>query len=409
IEVGQRIGNQRNNSQFLLPNPQGTSRFEFNAKQPLFRGAGRAVNESQIVLARLGANAADGRVQFEMQQHLRDVAIAYWELYEARAQWLQRQRNFQQAEEILQTLLAREQEDASRRQVLRTAVEVKKRMADLARSRANILDAQSRLQLLVRTPLLIDNVTREWTPQDVPFQNHQEIHTQPFVVDAMENRRDISEAMAELRAAQVRVGVSKNALLPRLDLLVSTYAAGLDGGDVIVDALDDQIRRGRPSFSAGFLFDVPLGRHAAKADVRRRNWQLNQAIHRFEQATATAMTETQIAVRDVNTSHAELMALIASVDAANREVAYLEDRFRSLPMPGDSSVLLLENLLSAQQRQLREELAVASSTVSYAIAWVRLRFVTGTLFCDHGKIPHSQISSPAAHDFAVQPVPGGTR
>ncbi|MEP4680156.1 MAG: TolC family protein, partial [Rhodopirellula bahusiensis] len=46
LEVVQRGGYQNNNSTFLIPNPQGTSRLELNFSQPLLRDHGKAVNRT---------------------------------------------------------------------------------------------------------------------------------------------------------------------------------------------------------------------------------------------------------------------------------------------------------------------------------------------------------------------------
>jgi len=91
-EVTQQLGGQRNNSRFLDPNPQSTALLELRYTQPLLNGAGRCYNESRVVLARIGTNAAEDQLARELQSHLLQVTEAYWDLYLARAEYFQRLR-----------------------------------------------------------------------------------------------------------------------------------------------------------------------------------------------------------------------------------------------------------------------------------------------------------------------------
>lgn len=49
VKLSQQFGYQDNNSRFLLPNPQSTSRLELSFRQPLLSQSGVVYNQSQIV------------------------------------------------------------------------------------------------------------------------------------------------------------------------------------------------------------------------------------------------------------------------------------------------------------------------------------------------------------------------
>ena len=53
VELAQRYGYQRNNSDFLIPNPQSTTQLALRFSQPLLRGSGKFYNSSLIVLAEI--------------------------------------------------------------------------------------------------------------------------------------------------------------------------------------------------------------------------------------------------------------------------------------------------------------------------------------------------------------------
>ncbi len=85
FRLAQEFGQENQNSRFFVPNNQGSSRLELSYRQPLLDGAGRTYNDSEIVLARIQANASEDEVVDAMQSHLIEVTEAYWTLYRARA------------------------------------------------------------------------------------------------------------------------------------------------------------------------------------------------------------------------------------------------------------------------------------------------------------------------------------
>ncbi len=101
LELAQRYGVQRNNSDFLIPNPQSTTQLALRFSQPLLRGSGKVYNSSLIVLAEIDKDIAWDQLSRELQDHLVEVANSYWELYLQCAILLQRQRHFERAQRDL--------------------------------------------------------------------------------------------------------------------------------------------------------------------------------------------------------------------------------------------------------------------------------------------------------------------
>lgn len=124
VSVAQRIGHQYNNSIFLKPNSQSTSRLELSFRQPLLGKAGTFYAQNQIVLARITTNTSSDEVLAELQTHLYRVTEAYWQLYRARAEFFQRQKLLTSARSTLQTLEGRNQVDTIPRQILRARAAV---------------------------------------------------------------------------------------------------------------------------------------------------------------------------------------------------------------------------------------------------------------------------------------------
>lgn len=382
LEVVQRLGHLDNNSQFLDPRDQGSSRLELNFRQPILNGRGQAVNQSLIVLADIDSRSASDDFMGELQAHLVSVTESYWELVRARAVYLQRTRVLESAEEILRFLEGRSKVDSLQRQVLRAEAAVAQRKSEIARSLTSIKNAQSQLRLLVNSPDISSAGAMEFTPQDIPQlqQGPLQIELADVMSTALLNRPDISRSIRDLYAANVRLGVARNDILPRLDMIVGTYVAGLDGDSDVFQSWARQFKEGSPGFNVGFEYEFPIGNRAARARQERREWETKRSLHLFRQTVETALTEVEVSAREVETTYQEMVGRFASMAAARRETNYLLDRWQTLPELNDSVTLLLEDLLDSQERLADQESSFVSAQVQYSIAIVQLKRAMGTLF-----------------------------
>ncbi len=379
LEIAQRGGFQANNSTFLIPNPQGTTRLEINFTQPLMRDRGRAFNQTRIVLAQIDLQLASAEVRYDLQDHLIEVTRGYWTLYQARAELLQRRRLYERAAELRSVLRARRGVDSHQRQILRAEAALAARQSELIRIETRIHNAQAKLRTLTGDPRLRQTSMWELLPQELPLAEPIALSRRDATVTALDNRPDISESIRKIQATSTRVGAARNQVLPRLDLILHSHIAGLDADRNTFGAFGNQFADGGPSYAAGLLYESPIGNRAAQARLARNRWELTRAMHEFEQTTEEAFTEVEVAVRESHTSFAEMVSKKQSIDAATREVDYLEQRWQLLPDPNDSAVLLIEDFLDAQERLADEERAFVTAQVGYAMSWVQLRKSMGVL------------------------------
>ncbi len=380
LEMSQRLGYLDNNSRFLVPPDQGSARLELNYRQPLLKGKGSLVNESLVLLANIDFQSANQEYRDTLQTHLADVTEAYWELVRSRSELLQRLKLFRRADDILQRLRGRAEVDALDRQIFRAEAAVANRRAEIARAVTSIKNAESRLRLLVNEPNLLQQANAELMPTDLPSHAPLSIDLADAIATAMVHRPDITRAIQELRAANVRLGVSRNLVLPQLDVLLGGYVAGLDADSGILNSWANQFKDGGPGFNVGLEFELPIGNRAAIARQQRRQWEANQALQQFRLIVETALNEVEISVREVNTTRQEMAGRYQSMAAAEKEHDYLIDRWQTLPGMDDSVTLLLEDLLDSQERLADEESAFAEAQFAYAVATVRLKQAMGTLF-----------------------------
>lgn len=380
FEISQRFGTFDNNSSFLVPQNQGNSRLELNYRQPILRGRGRAVNESLIVLANIDFRSASDELLGQIQSHLADLTEAYWELVRARSELLQRNKLLVDAEKILNRLEGRTEVDSLDRQVFRARAAVAKRKAEIARSVTSVKNAESRIRLLVNDSEIINASGIELVPADLPTLQYMPIQLSDAISTALSNRPDISQAIRNVKATSIQLGVARNDVLPKLDFLVGSYVAGLDGDRDFVNAWVNQFRDGRPGFNLGFDFEIPIGNRAALARQERRQWEANRSLHQFRAVVETGLTEVEVAVREVKTAHLEMLGRYHAMVASENETSFLLDRWQTLPNIDDSATLLLEDLLDSQERRADEEAAFSKAQFDYAVAVVRLKQSVGTLF-----------------------------
>jgi outer membrane protein TolC len=379
VSVAQRIGYQDNNSIFLQPNPQSTSRLELSFRQPLLGKAGTFYSQNQVLLARITTNTSGDEVLTELQTHLYKVTEAYWQLYRARAEFFQRQKLLNSARTTLQTLEGRNEVDTIPRQILRARAAVARAESRMQRAITSIRNAESQIRLLVNDPEMLNNGPLELTPVETPIAALTPVTLRDSLQTALINRPDISKAIRQMRASSVRLGVSRNELLPKLDFIVKTYVAGLENRSEIPEAVGNQFSQGGPGYTVGLEFEVPLGNRAAKARMEQRQWELQRSMNVFRATVETSLTEVEVANREVETSWREMSGRFHAMVAAQNETDYLQDRFTVLPMAEDSAVLLLEDLLDGFERLSDEESAFVEAQVNYALSIIQLRRATGVL------------------------------
>lgn len=379
FEVAQRIGTETSNSRFFSPTNQGNSRLTLSFNQPLLNGAGRAYNQSLILLAGMEIDAAWDRSRAELQEHLLELTDAYWQLHLHRATFVQISQHLTRGRLVLEELQGREQIDATQSQILRARAAVAMREADLIRARAQIRNVEAQLRVLMGTQPPPDGLQVELVPVDLPAQFGVRVEMRDALTTAVQHRPEIDEAMQQVRAAGVRLNMSQKELLPALDLVLETYVSGLDGDFDVGQSYSNQFTRGEPSYTAGLVFEVPLHNRAARARFERRRLELRQLTNQFRQTVATLSTEVEIAVRESETTLREVDARFRAMVASSEETSYLHERWKLLAGDDRSASFVLEDLLDAQDRLSRDEREFAAAQQAYTFSLTSLKRAMGTL------------------------------
>ncbi|MEZ6067544.1 MAG: TolC family protein [Planctomycetaceae bacterium] len=210
------------------PSPQGAARLNSTTRNPC--STARAAPSTPAESAWRESNSTSHTTAaIQLQDHLLKVTEAYWELYRARTLFLQRHRLLMNAVDIEQALGGRQGGDVSQQRLLRAKAAVAGRRAQILRAATDIRNAESRLRLLVNDPGLSDVGYLELITEEAPNTSSIPLSMTGSLQTALLHRPDISHALRQLQAASVKSGVAKNDLLPRLDLVLRSYVAGLEG------------------------------------------------------------------------------------------------------------------------------------------------------------------------------------
>jgi outer membrane protein len=385
IELAQKIGYETSNSTWFMPEAnalQGTSRLSLTVTQPLLNGAGQAYNSNLIVLAQIDAQSARDSVSKDLQTLLLEVYQAYWDLHLQRALLLQKRKLYERGVEVCRKLEGRREMDAVGGQLARAKAAVASRYGAVIRQETELLNADAKLRTLMNDPYLLQNRDQELIPMQPALRAPMPLTFEDSLVVALHHRPEINEARTELKAAAVRQDVARNELRPALNLILSTYVSGLEGDADhwnVGKSFGDQFNQGRPTYSTGMTFEMPLGNRAARAKFDRRRLEIIQLTSQLVTTTSSVRLEVEKAVREIKTSYREMLCQAHAIMGNLAEIEYLSSRWEASLDEQRSSAVLLDDLLNAHDRLARSEGLYATALISYNAGFATLNRATGTL------------------------------
>ena len=379
VDLSQRIGHQDTNSNFFIPNDQATAQLALNVNIPLLRGRGRAYNTSLQCLAHIDVQTANDEFHRQLQSHLLEITRAYWALYLERASFAQRYRLAHSTSEILKRIERRRTIDASPVQLTSAKAALSARESELIRASAAIRNAEARLRALINAPDLGIDETTELIPVQPPSGEYYYADLSTQVETALQSRPEIQAATKEIKAAAIRLNMSKHEILPVLNLVTRGYLSGLRGNSEFRRSFSDQFSTGRPSYSVGIEYEVPINNRAAKARLQRRKIEKRQLESQFRLTIQNVTVEVEVAVRELLTALKEVGSRQTAVNSAEAEVAALENRWNEMVTQNGSASLTLESLLRSQERLTDAEFELAEAQLTYNLAIMNLNVANGSL------------------------------
>ena len=173
--------------------------------QPLLRGRGRYVNQAQILIAQSSGSAAWDTFKIDLQEELEGVVSAYWDLYLQRSIFLQKKRNVERGQVMLDRLMGRKGLDSLPAQIARAKSAVLTRRTELANAFRDVRNAETEIRRRVADKNWQASQSIELLPMEMPFAQSSGLELEQVVYTALENRPEIAEAIRRIRIAGVPV------------------------------------------------------------------------------------------------------------------------------------------------------------------------------------------------------------
>lgn len=378
VYATQELNRTRSNSVFFVPNPQVNARLTVGVLQPLLQGAGVGYNRSILEIAKIDSEIARHEFLRQAESHLLEITRTYWGLYLARGVYQAKERAFQEAAKTAEDLESRRDFDALRQQILRARAAGAERKADLVRAESAVRNAEDRLKALVNDPALREISALEIIPTDRPVLERPAGNLQEAAIAALEQRPEIQQAFLQLKAASVRRDMSRNELLPVLNLLVEGYVAGISHNDW--SRAHSRQFDADPGYAVGLRLDYPLGNNQAEARNLRRRLEMRQLFSQLRTTMETVLLEVKVSAREVQTAWRDLAAKHESMVAAREDLESFRQRREAMFLGGDTTAIsYIEFLIEAQQRRAQAEENFLQAVATYNVALVALERSKGNL------------------------------
>ncbi len=357
----------RSDTPFLLINPYYSSDILISITQPLLRGFGISTQESQVLAAEAGLEAARMRAEHRAMEVISDTASAYWELYFARGNLDAAEIALRLAESTLDEVRAKiEAGTLASVEIYKAEAEAAIREERYLSARKAVFDAEDALRAIM-------NVT-EWhgeiVPVEVPPSPEPSPVLEELLADAFENRRDFMQVRSELKGKEILRNYYKNQTLPELDIVGSTGTSGV--GSSFGDAFDSSTDGNFYSWEIGVVLEIPIGDRARKGRYLRAMHEAELAELAVRKIRQEITVEVREFLRDMELARESVKASGRSKIASEKRLEAEQERFR-LGMATLNDVLLFQqeyaDAISSEKRAIAD----------YASSSVRLRKASGTL------------------------------
>lgn len=372
--TGARTGQ---NNTFLSVNPNYDLDLTLALTQPLLRNAGVRVNTANI---RIAENTTERSVQDLVSTQLavvRSVHEAYWNLVFAIENLEVRKKSLALAERTLEDNRKREKVGhIPHLEVVGAEADVGRRREEIHLAEATIAQASDLLRNLVND--VEDNLqdNTQIVPEDRAVMIEMEVNEFDAVREALMYRPDLKQAHIDIASAGIALEVTKNAILPNVDVSLTYTRNGL--ARHFRQSMDDAVNNGQTrDLQGGVSVTIPWGFKGEHAADMRAQLQKTQLILTLKNLERTVVVQVRDAVRGVWTAKSSVRR--AEQDRIFREKNVISEQ-RKFEVGKKTSL----DVLQAQDELALAESAELAAIVEYMIALVRLEETKGTLLKSSG-------------------------
>ncbi len=360
----------------ILPlNPQTAADAAFTYNQPFLQGAGLRANLAPVVLARINTEISYFQLKDAVQQNVRDVIAAYWNLVAARVTLTAREL------QVNSLRFAYERLEAQQRFGLANVAETSQAKVSYYQFRAqriaaynDVLQREAALRNLIGLPPW-DQATI--LPSTEPVDEPVKPDWFSLIDLAASRRPDLVELKLILEADEQQRIIANNNALPQLNGVGRYRWNGLEGelpsGNGIVASQSGQFG----DWTLGVNFSVPIGLRTARAQLRQRELIIARDRANLEQGLHAASHQIATTLRSLDQTYEQYEVYTVAKEAAelNRDQQFNEY------LVGRAILL---NLLLAVTDLGNAIIGQAQALADYNTRLADLELQTGTILETHG-------------------------
>ncbi len=355
-------------------NPQNVGTVQAGYTQPLLQGAGERVNLAPVIIARINTEMSFFQYKDSVQELVRSVVEAYWNLVQARLNAWARDIQVQQADAAYKRELARLNAgfaDASN--VAQAKVTYTQFLANRVAADAAVIAAEGTLRNLLG---LLPDDDRTIIPISAPTAERSTPNWDDTVKTAATRRPDIIELKLIVEAEKQRLIQAQNQNLPQLNAFANYQWNGLSGtmpnGGYLETAPGQYL-----NWTAGVSFSVPLGLRQGRAMVRQEKLLIEKDQANLNQGLHAALHELALTMRNLDSAYEQYVAFRDAREAADINVRVQSERFAK----GLGIYLIVLQALNDWGNAITSE---SASLLNYNIALATLERQTGVILEKHG-------------------------
>ena len=354
--------------------PAVNSTLEVGLTQPLLRGADPEANLASVVIARINTERSYFQYKNSVQNLVRGVVEAYWNLVFARVDVWVRDQQYKRANFDLQRIKGR-----VNRELDNKATEAQSQVAflnfksNLITAKATQLQRESALRNLLGLP---PEDGLEIVPTSTLGTEQLPIKWQELLVMAETYRPDIVELKLVIEADSQTLVQNLNQALPSMDAVAQYRWNGLAGE--MPNTTNLSTRFGQfTDWSLGVNFSVPLGLRQSRAGVRQAQLIIARDKANLRQGLHAVVHELASNVRTLDQNY-----YLYEVFKESREAALFNLERQIKDFENGRSIYL--NVLLAITDWGNAVSNEASTLTQYNISLAELERITGTILESHG-------------------------
>ncbi len=358
--------------------------------QPLLRGFGSDYNQASIYLAQRDLRVSQADFKKTVIQTISSAEKAYQNLVLARTAVEINERLVIASRETYDIIYKRLGLDVTKESMGLVQTSLLQHEESLLTAQENYRNASDALKNIMNDPELPTRSNILINPIDRPTSAPFNYSSEECIVQALEQRPEMEEARLKLEQANIVVKVSKEDLLPHLDLVAGMQSNALDGS--LERSFAHTISPANfIDWNAGVSLDFPLGNRAAESALVGNQLKQRQAIENMMQVADNVVADVKSNLHAVLSGYTDIQYLdrvrVAAADTIEGNIELTPIRPKD---PADLNVKLQE-----QQALASAELALATAIVNYNIAVEQLEAAKGTLLeYDHIALDHPPLARP---------------